>query len=112
MNKIAVKIFALATVLVPLFGIGNIPGVGSLGASVALADVSVYRGLSRKNATYAKVRDSEFRVDDDGLSTFELNEFSANTKQCKLEFTVTGVDSKPDQDTEGNIDSMQGYKGT
>ncbi len=114
MNKIAVKILALAAVLVPMFGIGNVPGVGSLGASVALADVSVYRGLQRKNATYAKVATAQFRIDNDGLSTFEAAQFAtkATTRQCKLQFTIEGVNSQPNDGTQGDIDSMAGYQGT
>jgi len=114
MNKIAVKFLTLATVLVPMFGIGNVPGVGSLGVSVALADVSVYRGLQRKNATYAKVATGQFRIDDDGLSTFEAAQFAtkATTRQCKLQFTIEGVSSQPDNGTQGDINSMDGYKGT
>lgn len=114
MNKIAVKILALAAVLVPMFGIGNVPGVGSLGASVALADVSVYRGLQRKNATYAKVATAQFRIDNDGLSTFEATQFAtgATSRQCKLKFTIVGVNSLPNDGTHGNINSMPGYEGT
>ena len=41
----AVKILALAAVLVPMIGIGEDPWVPSLGVSAAQADVSVYRGL-------------------------------------------------------------------
>lgn len=114
MKSKAVKTLALAAVFFPMLGVGEGPWVASLGVSAARADVSVYRGLQRKNATYAKVADAQFRIDDDGLSTFEAAEFGPNstTRQCKLEFVIEGVDSQPAAGTHDNIASMAGYQGT
>jgi len=107
-KTVVLAVFCLAVVVLAGGGVGQ----GVFGVLPAVADVTVYRALARKNTTYAKVKDSEFRIDDDGLSTFEGNEFVVTNKQCKLEFTVEGVDSKPETGTSGNIEGMEGYKGT
>ncbi len=110
MSTNVAKFLAVATVVVAMIGVVHIPGAGSLGISVARAGVDVYRGLSRKNTTYAKVRPSEFRIDPDGLSTFEAGNFTSTSKPCKLEFTVQGVQSQPNTDTYGPIHQMpEGY---
>jgi len=105
------KILTMAVVCFPMIAFGNGPAVVSFGIAEAQADVNVYRALGRKNATYAKVNDDQFRVDDDGLSTFEAAEFTVTNKQCKLVFVIKDVESKPEQDTEGTIEGMEGYKG-
>ncbi len=114
-NTKILKVLALSAVLVPMIGIGGGAQWVSFGASAAQADVTVYRGLQRKNATYAKVNDNQFRIDDDGLSTFEAAEFAGNatTRQCKLALTIEGVVSKPNEGTtQGDITGMAGYQGT
>lgn len=75
-------------------------------AAVAHADVTVYRGIDYKNATYAKVNDSQWRVDSDGISTFELANFSSPTKRCMVSFVILDVNSKPAQGTRGQIQNM------
>jgi hypothetical protein len=82
-----------------------------LGGALAFADVTVFRGIDKKNATYAKVNDGQWRVDPDGVSTFEDPPFSAPTKACKASFVVLGVNSRPAQGTRGQIQNMPtGYE--
>lgn len=114
MNTHITKVLSMAAVLIPMIAVGGGSGLVLFGASAAQADVVVYRGLPRKNATYAKVRDSEFRIDEDGLSTYEAAEFAlkATTRQCKLAFTIEGVASKPEDGTHGVVTGMEGFTGT
>ena len=68
--------------------------------------------MDRKNATYAKINDSQWRVDPDGVSTFELANFSAPTKVCQVTFVIVGVNSMPLQGTTGQVQNMpMGYVG-
>ncbi|MCP3750879.1 hypothetical protein [Pseudomonas sp. SBB6] len=84
---------------------------GMLCNSLAFANVDIFRAVDRKNTTYAKVADSQWRIDPDGLSTFELPNLNVNNKACKVRFTVVGVASKPAAHTQGNILNMAGYIG-
>lgn len=77
----------------------------------ALADVTVYRAVDRKNATFAKIADNQWRIDDDGLSTFEAANFTVTNKACRVSFVIEGVASAPAEGTQGNIKNMQGYVG-
>jgi len=80
--------------------------------SQVLADVTVFRAVHRKNATYAKINDAQWRIDSDGLSTFELAQFNVPAKPCQVSFVVVGVNSQPVQGTTGPIQYMPvGYIG-
>jgi len=78
----------------------------------AFADVTVYRAVANKNATYALINNSQWRIDDDGLSTFELANFSVTDKRCQVAFVITGVASSPVPGTEGPVQGMaEGFVG-
>lgn len=79
--------------------------------SFAIADVTVYRATDRKNATYAKVADGQWRIDPDGLSTFELANFNVTTKACQITFVIQNVTSQPAPGTHGPVQNMAGYNG-
>jgi len=79
--------------------------------SFAIADVTVYRATDGKNKTYAKVADSQWRIDDDGLSTFELANFDVTNKACQITFVIKNVTSQPDPGTKGPVENMAGYNG-
>jgi hypothetical protein len=84
---------------------------GSLFSTLATADVNVFRAIDRKNATYAKVADAQWRIDEDGLSTFEAANFIVPGKPCKVRFTVVGVNPPFNQGDQGPIHNMAGYIG-
>jgi hypothetical protein len=80
--------------------------------SFAIANVTVYRATDRKNATYAKVADGQWRIDEDGLSTFELANFNVTNKACQITFVIQNVTSQPDPGTRGQVQNMAaGYIG-
>ena len=80
--------------------------------SMLAAQVTVYRATDRKNATYAKINDAQWRIDDDGLSTFELANFDVGNKPCRVSFVILGVSSQPLEGTTGQVQHMpQGYVG-
>jgi hypothetical protein len=76
--------------------------------SLALADVTVFRGVDRKNATFAKINNAQWRIDADGLSTFEEQAFGekGTGKPCQVYFVIEDVSSKPAQGTRGQIRDM------
>jgi hypothetical protein len=81
-------------------------------STAASADVTVYRATTYKNATYALVNDAQWRIDDDGLSTFEGPNFLVTDKRCQVAFVIEGVQSQPDPGTQGRVDGLpEGYVG-
>jgi len=81
-------------------------------STAASADVTVFRATTYKNATYALVNDAQWRIDPDGLSTFEAAEFDVPDKRCQVAFVIEGVQSQPNPGTQGQVDGMpQGYVG-
>jgi hypothetical protein len=83
--------------------------VSLLLCSMALAEeVKVYRAVDYKNATYAKINDAQWRVDPDGVSTFEKDEFNVDNKACQVYFVIENVSSKPAPGTTGHIKNMPG----
>lgn len=84
-----------------------VAGLALLGlVAAAPADVTVYRAVDYKNATYAKINDGQWRIDPDGLSTFELPNFNVPGKRCMVSFVIEGVTSMPAQGTQGQIQNM------
>jgi hypothetical protein len=79
--------------------------------TLAYADVEVFRAIDSKNTTYAKVVDSQWRIDPDGLSTFEAANFKVTGKPCKVRFIVSGVTPPFNAGDQGNIHNMPGYIG-
>ena len=106
------KVLSLGAVLAPMLALGSGPHLVSFGVSAASADVTVYRALQRKNATYAKVADAQFVIDPDGLSTFEAAQLTVTNKQCKLAFIIDGVASQPAQGTTAGVQNYPALKGT
>lgn len=85
--------------------------IGIVGLSMpwlAKADVTIYRGIDNKNATYAKVADGQWRIDEDGMSTFELTQLP-NNKPCMAAFRVIGPDSQPNEGDHGIIGGLYPY---
>ncbi|MDK2123374.1 hypothetical protein [Parachitinimonas caeni] len=81
-------------------------------SATAWADVEVYRGINRRNATYAQVNNAQWRVDPDGVSTFENARFSAPQKPCRARFIILGVNAMPAPGIAGQIAFMpEGYRG-
>ena len=84
-------------------------GIAGLSISgLSSADVTIYRGIDNKNATYAKVADAQWRIDDDGMSTFELTQLP-NNKPCMAAFRVIGPDSQPNEGDHGIIGGFYPY---
>jgi len=83
-----------------------------LSCSMLAAQVTVYRGTGRGNAAYATINDSQWRIDPDGMSTFEGPNFNVPEKRCKVSFVILGVNSLPPQGTTGQVQGMPtGYVG-
>lgn len=61
----------------------------------AVADVTIYTAVSRKNATFAQINNNQWRIDPDGQSSNENPAMLSTTKQCKVSFVVLGVGSQP-----------------
>ncbi|TMJ17576.1 MAG: hypothetical protein E6G92_14815 [Alphaproteobacteria bacterium] len=81
-------------------------------STAAPADVTVYRATTYKNGTFALVNDAQWRIDADGLSTFELANFAVTNKRCQVAFVIEGVQSQPDAGTQGPVDGLpDGYVG-
>lgn len=104
MQSSAFKLGSLITVLATgIFGL-------SISSQVS-ADVMIYRGIDNKNATYAKVADNQWRIDDDGMSTFELAQLPGN-KPCMAAFHVVGPGSQPTPGIHGIIAGFYPYGAT
>lgn len=97
-------VFVVAVFLMPgILGL-SLPGRAS-------ANVAIYRVIDAKNATYAKVADAQWRIDPDGMSTFEQAQLPGN-KRCMAFFTVVGPGSQPNQGDHGIIAGFYPYQGT
>lgn len=84
-----------------------VAGLALLGlVAAAQAQVTVYRATDYKNNTYAKISDGQWRIDPDGLSTFELAYFNVPAKRCMVSFVILGVASLPPQGTQGQVQNM------
>lgn len=99
--------------------------VVALAAIPAAADVTVYRALNGKpkNDTRspdgkcwngAQTSPSQFRIDPDGLSTFEDPPGVGTTHPYRVRFVVTGVGActNDSRDDNGPVTGMAGYRGT
>lgn len=83
-----------------------------LSCSMLAAQVTVYRGTDKKNATDARINNSQWRIDQDGMSTFEGPDFDIRDKRCKVSFLILNVNSRPAQGTTGQVQNMPpGYVG-
>jgi hypothetical protein len=96
-----------------------------LGVVPAAADVTSYRALNGKTKNDARSPDgkcwngaqtspSQFRIDDDGLSTFEDSSNFDSTRPYRVGFVISGV-AHCDAHTTGSggaVQSMHGYLGT
>jgi len=83
-----------------------------LSCSMLTAQLTVYRATDRKNATYARINDGQWRIDPDGMSTFEGPNFTAANKPCRVSIVILRVNSLPPQGTTGQVQGMPtGYVG-
>jgi hypothetical protein len=90
----------------------TILAVTLLSCCMLTAQVTVYRATDKKNAEYAKINDGQWRIDPDGLSTFEGPDFNMPNKPCKVFFVILGVTSHPAPGTIGQVQDMPiGYVG-
>jgi len=83
-----------------------------LSCSMLAAQVTVYRATDRRNAADARINDGQWRIDPDGMSTFEGPNFTAANKPCRVSFVILRVNSLPPQGTTGQVQGMPtGYVG-
>ena len=73
--------------------------------------IVVYRAINRKNATYAKINDTQWRIDPDGLSTFEQADLTVTDKPCLVAFPLIGGGPKPTPGTERIVSGFYPYQG-
>ncbi len=90
----------------------TILAVTLLSCSMLVAQVTVYRADDRKGANFARINDGQWRIDPDGLSTFEGPNFNVANKPCRVSFVILRVTSLPAQGTTGQVQGMPtGYVG-